>query len=198
MDIKKCISAELVNTVYHDLSNKLDQKYHYHNLLHTKRVINSAIKIASHYQLSETDLRILLTSCLLHDYGFIYSHINHEEIAAEVAEKILPNYGFDHDQIKTIQNLILITKVEAKPNNLLESIIKDADLEYIGSNDFKNISENLKIEWIECGVVKNDSDFYDVQVKFLHAHKFYTNYMRLGSSDKKNKNIKYAEMMNKS
>ena len=65
--------------IYDDLSKKLDNKYHYHNLFHTKRVVNSSIKIGSNYDLSHNEWELLLTSSLLHDYAFIDSHIDHEE-----------------------------------------------------------------------------------------------------------------------
>ena len=186
---------ELIELVYKDLSNKLDSKYHYHNLHHTKRVINSAKQIGNHYNLSRDDWRDLLTACLLHDYGFIKSHIDHEEIGAQISKEILPGYYFSDDHIESVSSLILITKVEEKPSNLLESIIRDADLEYIGSGDFEKISEYLKKEWLECGVVDNENQFYKIQYEFLLSHNFYTAYMQEKGRDQKIKNIKYAKIV---
>ena len=185
----------LIELVYKDLSNKLDSKYHYHNLHHTKRVINSAKQIGNHYNLSRDDWRDLLTACLLHDYGFIKSHIDHEEIGAQISKEILPGYYFSDDHIESISSLILITKVAEKPSNLLESIIRDADLEYIGSDDFQKISEYLKKEWLECGVVDNENQFYKIQYEFLLSHNFYTAYMQEKGRDQKIKNIKYAKIV---
>ena len=185
----------LIELVYKDLSNKLDSKYHYHNLHHTKRVINSAKEIGNHYNLSRDDWRDLLTACLLHDYGFIKSHIDHEEIGAQISKEILPGYYFSDDHIESISSLILITKVAEKPSNLLESIIRDADLEYIGSDDFQKISEYLKKEWLECGVVDNENQFYKIQYEFLLSHNFYTAYMQEKGRDQKIKNIKYAKLV---
>ena len=185
----------LIELVYKDLSNKLDSKYHYHNLHHTKRVINSAKEIGNHYNLSRDDWRDLLTACLLHDYGFIKSHIDHEEIGAQISKEILPGYYFSDDHIESVSSLILITKVEEKPSNLLESIIRDADLEYIGSDDFQKISEYLKKEWLECGVVDNENQFYKIQYEFLLSHNFYTAYMQEKGRDQKIKNIKYAKLV---
>lgn len=195
MELSKYLPEELIELVYKDLSNKLDSKYHYHNLHHTKRVINSAKQIGNHYNLSRDDWRDLLTACLLHDYGFIKSHINHEEIGAQISKEILPGYYFSDDHIESVSSLILITKVEEKPSNLLESIIRDADLEYIGSDDFEKISEYLKKEWLECGVVDNENQFYKIQYEFLLSHNFYTAYMQEKGRDQKIKNIKYAKIV---
>ncbi len=195
MELSKYVPEALIELVYKDLSNKLDSKYHYHNLHHTKRVINSAEEIGNHYNLSRDDWRDLLTACLLHDYGFIKSHIDHEEIGAQISKEILPGYYFSDDHIESISSLILITKVAEKPSNLLESIIRDADLEYIGSDDFEKISEYLKKEWLECGVVDNENQFYKIQYEFLLSHNFYTAYMQEKGRDQKIKNIKYAKLV---
>tara|TARA_Y100000996_G_scaffold343843_1_gene281497 strand:+ start:1503 stop:2105 length:603 start_codon:yes stop_codon:yes gene_type:complete len=195
LELSKYLPEELIELVYKDLSNKLDSKYHYHNLHHTKRVINSAKQIGNHYNLSRDDWRDLLTACLLHDYGFIKSHIDHEEIGAQISKEILPGYYFSDDHIESVSSLILITKVEEKPSNLLESIIRDADLEYIGSGDFEKISEYLKKEWLECGVVDNENQFYKIQYEFLLSHNFYTAYMQEKGRDQKIKNIKYAKIV---
>tara|TARA_Y100000992_G_scaffold301477_1_gene272481 strand:+ start:1289 stop:1891 length:603 start_codon:yes stop_codon:yes gene_type:complete len=195
LELSKYLPEELIELVYKDLSNKLDSKYHYHNLHHTKRVINSAKQIGNHYNLSRDDWRDLLTACLLHDYGFIKSHIDHEEIGAQISKEILPGYYFSDDHIESVSSLILITKVEEKPSNLLESIIRDADLEYIGSGDFEKISEYLKKEWLKCGVVDNENQFYKIQYEFLLSHNFYTAYMQEKGRDQKIKNIKYAKIV---
>ena len=195
LELKKYVPEELIKLVFDDLTQKLDSKYHYHNLHHTRRVINSAEKIGAHYKLSNDDWRDLLTACLLHDYGFIKSHIEHEETGAAIAKNILSNYNFTPEHIESISSLILVTKVIAKPANLLESIIRDADLEYIGSDDFEKISEYLKKEWLECGVVDSESHFYKIQYDFLLSHNFYTAYMQEIGSGQKKKNIAYAKRM---
>ena len=193
------IDSKLRDKIYGDFLEKLNKKYLYHDLEHTKRVVKSAIKIGASYDLSDNEWKILLTASLLHDFGFIKSHINHEETGADIAELILKEYGYDHDQIKSIQSLILVTKAIAIPNNNLESIIRDSDLEYLGSNDFEKISEKLKEEWLICGVIPNDEEFYKIQLEFLINHQFHTEYMRRKGKKLKEKNIRYAhEMVKKS
>jgi len=45
-----------------------------------------------------------------------------------------------------IQELILSTSPYAKPNNLLEKIIKDADMDNLGRDDFFDINEKIRKE----------------------------------------------------
>ena len=199
IDLEDIINSKLRDKIHDDFLEKLDRKYLYHNLDHTNRVIKSAKKIGSSYNLSNDDWKILLTACLLHDFGFIKSHINHEETGAEIAGSILIEYGYNQDQINSIKSLILVTKAIAIPNNNLESIIRDSDLEYLGSNDFERISEILKEEWLQCGVVSSEEQFYKIQLDFLINHQFHTEYMRKKGKKLKDKNIRYAhEMLKKS
>ena len=194
-EIEKHINPELKEKIFDDLSNLLDQNYSYHNLDHTKRVIGAAVSIGSNYDLSHKDWNYLLTACLLHDYGFIESHIEHEKISAKLSSQILPEYGFSETEIKIINSLIIVTKLEEKPKNLLESIIRDSDLEYLGSEDFIKISPLLKKEWINCDVVKSDYEFYKIQYEFISNHSFYTDFMIKNSIEQKKVNIDYAKRM---
>tara|TARA_A100001234_G_scaffold216239_1_gene221968 strand:+ start:1687 stop:2280 length:594 start_codon:yes stop_codon:yes gene_type:complete len=194
-EIEKHINPELKEKIFNDLSNILDENYSYHNLDHTKRVISAAVDIGSNYDLSEKDWRCLLTACLLHDYGFIESHVEHEKISAKLSSQILPKYDFSETDIQIINSLIIVTKLEKKPKNLLESIIRDADLEYLGSEDFIKISPLLKKEWINCEVVKSDSEFYKIQYEFILNHSFYTDFMIKNSINQKKVNIDYAKSM---
>ena len=91
--------------------------------------------------------------------------------------------------------MILVTKAIAIPNNKLESIIRDADLEYLGSNDFEVISEKLKEEWLICDVITNSEEFYKLQLDFIINHQFHTEYMRKKGKKLKDKNIRYAHDM---
>ncbi len=194
-EIEKHINPELKEKIFDDLSNILDENYSYHDLDHTKRVISAAVDIGRNYDLSEKDWRCLLTACLLHDYGFIESHVEHEKISAKLSSQILPKYGFSETDIQIINSLIIVTKLEETPKNLLESIIRDSDLEYLGSEDFIKISPLLKEEWINCKVVKSDSEFYKIQYEFISNHSFYTDFMMKNSQNQKRENIDYAKSM---
>ena len=119
IDQEGLINLKLREKIHKDFSEKLDKKYIYHNLDHTKRVVKSAIKIGASYDLSEEQWKVLITACLLHDFGFIKSHIKHEETGADIAGSILTEYGYNQDQIKSVKSLILVTESIAIPNNKL-------------------------------------------------------------------------------
>ena len=187
------VPKKLSERIFRDLSEKLNPNYFYHDLSHTKRVINSALKIGSNYNLKNENLTILLTASLMHDYGFIESHIDHEEIGVKLSSKILLDYDYNEKKIELINKLILVTKPLAVPKDNLESIMRDSDLEYIGSKDFESISEKLKEEWMKFSIVKSDEEFYKKQLEFLSNHNFCTDFMKKNGNINKEKNIIYAK-----
>ena len=58
---------------------------------------------------------------------------DHEETGVEIAGAILPHFDYTEEQIQKINELIMVTKLPPRPKNLLEQIICDADLDYLGT-----------------------------------------------------------------
>lgn len=182
---------KLVDYVLNNLKN-IDSYYLYHNVNHTINVVNYTHEIANESSVSANNLKILLTAALLHDYGFVESHINHEEIGANFSVEILSQYAYSFDDINNIKKLIVSTDPIKTAANTLEGIIKDADLAYLGNDSFALISEKLKKEWIHFKVVDNELSFYKAQYNFLSNHEFNTDYMKNKYSDGKQNNLKLA------
>ena len=185
------LSFKLVDYVLNNLKN-INSNYLYHNVNHTINVVNYTHKIANESSVSDSNLKILLTAALLHDYGFIQSHINHEEIGAKLSVDILSKFDYNIDNINLIQKLIISTDPIKTAANALEGILKDADLAYLGDDSFALISEELKKEWIHFKVVDNELSFYKAQYNFLYNHEFNTDYMKNKCSDGKQNNLKLA------
>ena len=63
-------------------------------------------------------------------------------------------------------------------------IICDADLDYLGREDFPIISDYLRQELIHVGKIKTNKEWDELQIKFLSTHQYYT------SSSKKTRDLK--------
>jgi len=62
-----------------------------------------------------------------------------------------------------------------QPTGHLEEILCDADLDYLGRNDYTTIAERLRQEWIFLGESEaNDEQWLLTQEKFLKAHNYFT------------------------
>ena len=61
-----------------------------------------------------------------------------------------------------------------KPTTLLEKILRDADLDYLGRDDFHERSNQLKQELMERDMVRSAEHWDELQIKFLEKHEFHT------------------------
>ena len=165
---------ELYNDVLEYLNNHLDEELHYHGAFHTANVVKSVARLSIMEGVINEDALLLKAAALFHDIGFVKQYENNESVGAGLAKEWLPKYGFNASQIERVCSLILVTNVEKSPNDLLEKIIKDSDLDYLGRDDFMIISENLKKELMIKGKVGSDKEWDEIQVKFLIKHKYYT------------------------
>lgn len=156
------------------LSNELSPNLTYHCLEHTLDVHNAAVSIAEAECISEKDTLLLLTAAMLHDIGFTISRENHEENGCLVAQKLLPKYHYTPKDIAIICKMILSTRIPQSPENKLEMILCDADLDYLGRKDFEEIGQRLYQEWFYFGIVKNKADWNEKQISFLKKHQYFT------------------------
>lgn len=174
------------------IRNELPSGIYYHNEKHALNIMNATEFLGFGEEIYTEEILLLKTAALLHDIGFLERYENNEILGAEFAKTILPKYNFDPEQIELIASLILATEPSREPKTLLEEIMKDADLDYLGRNDFKEISHKLMREYIENGVIKTPLEFHEAQVKFLKTHKFYTDTAKSSRIKKKKENIEIA------
>ena len=157
------------------LVKDLDPRIVYHNAEHTIDVLESAMRLARMEKLNGHDLTLLKTACVLHDIGMLKTYVGHEDASAEFAGKYLPGYGYSAADIKIINDMIIATRLPQGANGLLEELICDADLDYLGRTDFYMVSLRLKYEWDTLGVNPTTlKEWYQIQVDFLSEHQFFT------------------------
>lgn len=156
------------------LEEGLPKNLHYHNVNHTREVCDAVERIALSEGIHNEDLYILKMAALYHDAGFIERYQNNEEIGATLARKELPKYGFNEEQIKLVEKLIMVTFTSKEPETLLEKILRDADLDYLGREDFHEVSARLKQELLDREMVRSDDHWDELQIDFLEKHNYFT------------------------
>ena len=160
------------------LHKELPGNLYYHGLHHTLDVCAAAERIGEAEKANADELIILKTAALFHDAGFIYQYYDNEHLGVKLACDALPSFGYSGVQITEISKLILSTSFPQNPKNLLEKIICDADLDYLGREDFYSISYTLRREWAEYGKSKTLLQWYEEQLAFMKKHKYYTEYSK--------------------
>ena len=173
------------------LNDKLDNKFVYHNLAHTQRVVEKTNELSELSQLSKTEKDILTISAWLHDTGFTVKIENHEDESAKIAAAFLSSLGCPQNHIETICSLILATKLEYNPKNQSEKIIRDADCSHIGSKNYMDISELLRKEWeLACDKTLTEPEWLAENINFLTTkHRFHTNEASINWDNVKGKNL---------
>lgn len=170
---------KLKQNVLEKLYQGLSKGLYYHRAEHSIQVINDAEKIGKAEGFKGDDLILLKTAGLLHDGGFLECAYQNEAMGSAMASKTLPDYDYDSRQIKLIEGMILTTAIPQKPQNLMEEIICDADLAYLGQKDAMYHAENLRREMSMVQNLNfNDIEWIDFQLKFLKMHSFFTSYAR--------------------
>jgi predicted metal-dependent HD superfamily phosphohydrolase len=174
--------------------------YPYHNMDHIKDVLQASMTIANAEKLEGDDLKLLRLAALYHDAGFIQSAKDHEIYGADMAKYSLPNFGFNEDQVSQIEGMILATKLPQTPKNLLENILCDADLDYLGRDDFYQRGGTLFEEMKSQGVVDNEREWNLVQKTFLESHRYHTNYSKANRESAKQERLQeiIAKLKNRS
>ncbi len=158
------------------LSEKLDTSFTYHNLSHTRRVVEKATELAELSKIDDSQKRLLTAAAWLHDIGYTKSIKNHEEESVTLAKPFLESIKCSNEDIKTISELILATKMNAVPKNQLEKIIRDADCSHTGSKNYAEVSALLRKEWeLKCNKIYTEAEWLDENINFLSTqHKFHT------------------------
>jgi predicted metal-dependent HD superfamily phosphohydrolase len=165
---------EIKQNILRQLQDQLPVSLTYHNASHTADVLKQAEYIAKQEGIdNEEEMMLLKIAALFHDTGFLLVYKEHEKkgccIMREQMQDILDETG-----LEKICGLIMATKLPQTPLTHLEEIICDADLDYLGREDFESISNELRLEFLANNIVKNDREWQEKQIRFFEQHKYFT------------------------
>jgi len=157
------------------LRSELSPALYYHCLEHTLDVLEATRRLN---EVEDTDghSRILVeTAALYHDAGMLIQYAEHEAVSVNMIREILPGFDYTKAEIDQVSGLIMVTKLPQRASHHLEQIMCDADLDYLGRDDFFINSFKLRLEW-QLNGIKNTTlqEWFDIQVKFLSEHHYFT------------------------
>jgi len=176
---------EAENWVFTKLARELDDSLCYHDIKHTADVIRAADRLCYLEKVSEKDTVLVRTAALFHDIGFCVQYLDNEDVAIEIAGEALPGFGYSAQETDSVQRIINVTRIPHAPSNHLEEIMCDADLDYLGRDDFHPIADNLKKELMHNKIVQSEQEWDGIQVRFFGLHRFFTASARRLRDEKK-------------
>ncbi|RPD97759.1 HD domain-containing protein [Aureibaculum marinum] len=171
------IVQKVESYVVSQLTEHLPDNCIYHNLGHTRRVVNFVRELSEFEEVSEEDKQILEIAAWFHDIGFVKSNENHETLGVQIAREFLQEQNISKSIIDKVVHLILFTTKNTEPNTLLEKIILDADCGHLGNSGYSELNELLREEWEQKGLFTfSDAEWTQENINFLTNHQFYTDY----------------------
>lgn len=166
--------TDLQEIILDKLEKELPDFVYYHNVKHTVDVVTEVELIGWAEGCNDEEILLLKTAALFHDTGITVSFDNHEFHSAQYAREILPAYNYSQEQIEKICSIIEATRLPPKPSDLLEEIICDSDLDYLGRSDFIPVSNTLFEELKAQNKMKDINEWNKLQVKFISGHQYFT------------------------
>jgi adenylate cyclase len=166
--------TDIQEVILDKLEKELPGYLYYHNVKHTVDVVTEVELIGWGEGCTDEEILILKTAGLFHDAGHTVAYDNHEFYGAQLARELLPAYDYTPEQIERICSIILATRLPPKPSDLLENIICDSDLDYLGRSDFIPVSNTLYEELKAQNKIGSLNDWNKIQVKFISGHQYFT------------------------
>ncbi len=171
------ILAEVQEYVTRLFSDSNDDTLRYHNIRHTRNVVEAARLIAGKCRVAGRPLEELLVAAWFHDVGYLHRTHNHEDISKQYAREFLQSNGMDQEYIEQVEKCIEATRVPQDPQDQLSAILCDADLYHVSREDFM---EDTQIFWDELNAMNgeelDDSHYLERTLRFFNDHHFHTHY----------------------
>jgi adenylate cyclase len=180
---------DLEEYILNRLEKELPHYLYYHNVKHTMDVLIGVEVIGSAEKISDAEMLLLKTAALFHDMGQIVQSKGHEEISCSFAKEILPHYGYSQLQIQEICRIIMATQLPPNPQDLLQKIMCDADLDYLGRPDFIPVSDTLYDELHYQNIISSKDQWNAIQIKFISGHYYFTDFAKQNREVNKQRQI---------
>lgn len=167
-------TREVIRHILKKLENDLPDYLVYHSVTHTKSVLKMVDTIITGESIPKSEADLVRVAAAYHDCGFLIRYNHNEPIACDIATQELPRFDFSPTQIEKICSMIMATAIPQNPTDLLSEILCDADLGYLGTDQFYQIANKLRQELETRDLAFRDPDWATFQVLFLEKHSYFT------------------------
>jgi len=172
------------------LEKDLAPDLYYHGFHHTLDVLMVAESLCKEENINEYETILVKTAAIFHDAGYLRANINHEVLGCNMVQEYLPFFGYSEEAIEKICEMIMSTKIPQSPKTKLDRIICDADLDYLGRDDFDKIGDTLFEELKAYKYLETREEWDLMQIIFLEKHTFFTESSRNKRKAKKAQHLK--------
>jgi predicted metal-dependent HD superfamily phosphohydrolase len=169
---------------------ELNPGFTYHSLDHTLDVYAAAATLARLEGIDAGETSLIEIAALFHDSGMLNTYADHEAASVGLVTCFLPSYGFSGRDIDFINGMIMATKLPQAPTTKAARVLCDADLDYLGRDDFFLHSMALQYEWKRFRILDTTlAGWLEIQIRFLSEHRYFTSTAISMRNKKKSENL---------
>jgi putative nucleotidyltransferase with HDIG domain len=170
---------------------RLPKYMFFHTFDHSAQVANIAGKIGKAMKLGEEGMELVILAGLFHDTGYTEKYKGHEEVSVRIATDYLTEIKYPLEKITLIAGCIRATRIPQQPENILGSIVADADLAGFGRKSFFTRTELLHKEWeVAYGRTFSNEEWYAQSLELMMTHHYFTPVAEAQFSEQKSENIR--------
>ena len=181
-------AAEFVTQLY---GSRDVPHYPYHNLKHTAGVVTHVREIAAHYRPGPAENFVLVVAAWFHNIGHLYGPMaGHEERGVTIMQKHLCT--LPEEVLASIAACIMATRLPARPGDLMEKILCDADTYHLGTTYFLQTDPLVRQE-VEMRTGRPIPNWWLRTLDMLRQHAFFTDYCQALLREGKARNVAWVE-----
>ena len=159
------------------LTNQLSPDLVYHNLDHTKKVVEAVQLIGTKIQLDPDKMESALIAAWFHDTGYRDAYDGHEEKSKMIAQEFLRHENVSAEKEHAILAGILSTQADQAPNNEIEKVLADACQSEVVVEDFTERMDLLRQEIFAIKKIEqSEVDSVQAYLESILKYEYYTEY----------------------
>ena len=160
-----------------EFSRALPAELTYHSPEHTEMVVENCKLLAHESGLNADDTELVLIAAWMHDIGLTKRYEGHEAASCDIAATLLDAEKYPQQSIEKVLGCIRVTQIPQIPQTLLEKVVCDADLLYLGTNNYTLWADRLRAELQNAlHQIYTDEEWRKYQLTFLYSHRYHTPY----------------------
>ena len=154
-----------------------EDRHYFRGASHTINALSVVEEYIDNMRLGTYEAQILRMGVLMRDLAELNT-IEHGEDGIELVKKTMSDAGFTFVQTKVVSDLVKSSRRPHRPTNLLERIICDVDMEFLGREDHEEANEMFFQELLKNSLVSSREEWEQWQQDMLENYKYHTPYGR--------------------
>jgi hypothetical protein len=159
--------------IFENMEKEWPENLYFNNIKRVREIYTLTELLCRAEELSDEESLLVRTAALFKYSGYSRDYDNYIEHSKEFALFELPRYRYSEEQIKKIISLIECG-INSAPANMPESILADAELNYLTRADFPKLSVTYYNELLEKNKVQTFDEWIDRQSSLLSSYNCYT------------------------